>query len=124
MSKALLRFVLHWAATALSLWVASQVFEGIRFADAHALIVAALVLGFANAIVRPLLIVLTLPLTVLTLGLFLLVINALMLLLVAALVEGFGVAGFGTALVAGIFISITSYCIGALLRAGTGAPER
>ena len=60
-------FLLHWAITSLSLWVASHVFSGLRFSDTSALIVSALLLGFANAILRPLLIFLTLPLTLLTL---------------------------------------------------------
>ena len=82
-------FLLHWGITAISLWVASHIFEGIRFANTSSLVVSALLLGFANAIVKPLLIVLTLPLTFLTFGLFLLVINALMILLVSSLVNGF-----------------------------------
>lgn len=70
----LVPFLLHWAIIALSLWVASHVFRGIRFADTGSLIVSALLLGLANALVKPLLIILTLPLTLLTFGLFLLVI--------------------------------------------------
>ena len=76
-------FLLHWAITAFGLWVAAHVFKGMRFDSGGALAVAALLLGLANAVVRPLLVVLTLPLTLLTFGLFLLVINALMLMLVA-----------------------------------------
>src|SRR4030095_3645554 len=83
--------------------------------SASALVVSALLLGFANALVKPLLIVLTLPLTLLTFGLFLLVINALMILLVAALVRGFKVSGFWTALFASIFISLLSVLLGSLL---------
>jgi putative membrane protein len=115
------RFLIHWIAISLSLWVASRVFSGIRFADAYALVIAALVLGFVNAIVRPLLVILTLPLTVLTLGLFLLVLNALMLMLVAWLVSGFVVSDFLTAFLASIFISIVSYVIGAILGIGAKA---
>ena len=94
----LVPFLIHWAITALSLWVASHIFRGLKFDSTGALIVAALLLGFANAIVKPLLIVLTPPLTLLTFGLFLLVINALVILLVAALVRGFHISGFWTAL--------------------------
>jgi len=108
----LLPFLLHWAITSLSLWAASHVFKGIRFADTRALIVSALLLGFANAILRPLLIILTFPLTLLTLGFFLLVINALMLLLVAALVRGFTISGFWTAFFASLFIAMLSFAIG------------
>ena len=115
MSDYLPSFVITWAITALSLWVASYLFKGIKFEGAGSIIIAALLLGFANAIVRPLLIILTLPLTLLTFGLFLLVINALMILLVAALVKGFRVSGFWTALFASIFISLLSVVIGSFV---------
>jgi|ERR1035437_928132 putative membrane protein len=108
-------FLLHWGITAISLWVASHLFKGIKFANTSSLIVSALLLGFANAIVVPLLIVLTLPLTFLTFGLFLLVINALMILLVASLVKGFKVSSFWTAFFASIFISVLSFLIGAFI---------
>ena len=116
--NSLVRFLIHWTAIALALWVASLVFSGIRFSDTQTLIVAALVLGFVNALVRPVLVLLTLPLTILTLGLFLLVLNALMLMLVSRLVSGFTVADFVTAFVASIFISVVSYLIGGVLRIG------
>lgn len=112
-------FLLHWAITALSLWVASQIFQGIKFADAASLIVSALLLGFANAIVKPLLIILTLPLTLLTFGLFLLVINALMVLLVSSLVKGFTVSSFWTAFFASIFIAVLSFVIGSFVLGGS-----
>ena len=108
-------FLLHWAITTLSLWVASHVFQGIKFASTGALLVSAVLLGFANAIVKPFLVVLTLPLTFITFGLFLLVINALMILLVARLVKGFKVAGFWTALWASVLVSVLSFAIGAWL---------
>ncbi|MGJ7581943.1 phage holin family protein [Variovorax sp. RHLX14] len=108
-------FLVHWAITALALWAASFLFRGIKFDSTGALAIAALLLGFANAVVKPLLIVLTLPLTLLTFGLFLLVINALMILLVSALVRGFRVSGFWTALFASIFISLLSIAIGSLV---------
>lgn len=107
-------FLIHWAITALALWVASYLFRGIKFESTGSLLIAALLLGFANAVVKPLLIVLTLPLTLLTFGLFLLVINALMILLVSALVRGFKVSGFWTALFASIFISLLSIAIGSM----------
>ena len=111
----LYHFLLHWGIMSLSLWVASHVFSGITFNSKSALLVSALMLGFANAIIRPLLILLTLPLTLLTFGLFLLVINALMIMLVAALVKGFRVSGFWTALFASIFIALFSFFIEWLL---------
>jgi putative membrane protein len=108
-------FLVHWAATALSLWAATRIFSGLHFQDGEALLVSALVLGLANAVVKPLLIVLTLPLTVLTLGFFLLVLNALVLQLVAGVVNGFAIDGFGTALWASLFISFLSTFIAGLV---------
>ena len=112
-------FLIHWGITALSLWVASHVFSGLKFTNVSALIVSALLLGFANAIVKPLLILLTLPLTLLTFGLFILVINALMMLLVARLVKGFKVASFWTAFFAIMFIGLLSIVIGSFVDSGT-----
>lgn len=114
-------FLTQWAITALALWVASYVFRGVKFESTGALIVSALLLGFANALVRPLLIVLTLPLTLVTFGLFLLVINALVILLVSALVKGFRLSGFWTALFASLFVSILSVLIGSLVTGGDPA---
>ena len=107
-------FFIQWGITALSLWGASLVFNGIRFSSTSSLIISALLLGFANALLRPLLVILTLPLTLLTLGFFLLVINALMLLLVAKLVSGFKISGFWTAFFASLFISILGIVLGSL----------
>ncbi|WP_431109363.1 phage holin family protein [Variovorax paradoxus] len=117
----LVPFLVHWAITALSLWIASLIFRGLKFESTSALVISALLLGLANAVVKPLLIVLTLPLTLLTFGLFLLVINALMIMLVAALVRGFKLSGFWTAFFASIFISLLSIAIGALVSSGDPA---
>jgi len=106
-------FLLHWGITALSLWIASLVFKGLKFDTVSSLVIAALLLGLANAIVRPLLVILTFPLTLVTFGLFILVINALMILLVAKLVKGFTVSSFWTAFFASIVISLLSIAIGA-----------
>lgn len=111
-------FFIHWAITAFSMWVASLVFSGMRFSGPRALLWAALLLGLANAALRPVLIFLTLPLTFLTLGFFLLVINALMLQLVARLVGGFQLSGFWTAFFASLFISILSLALMALVPDG------
>jgi putative membrane protein len=103
------------ASPRFALWVASLLFNGIRFSSTGSLIVSALLLGFANAVLRPLLVILTLPLTLVTLGFFLLVINALMLLLVAKVVSGFKISGFWTAFFASLFISILSMALGSLV---------
>ena len=110
-----LEFFIQWGITSFSLWVASLVFKGIRFSSRSSLIVSALLLGFSNAIIRPLLVILTLPLTLVTLGLFILVINALLLLMVSSLVRGFSISGFWTAFFASIFISVLSLALGALM---------
>jgi putative membrane protein len=108
-------FLIQWGITALSLWVASLVFNGIRFADKSSLVISALLLGFVNAVLWPIVVVLTLPLTFLTLGVFLLVINALLLQLVAKLVRGFTISGFWTAFFASLFISIFSLFLNSLM---------
>jgi putative membrane protein len=104
-------FLLRWALATLPLWVASYLFNGISFSSISALLIAGLLLGLINAVVRPILVVLTIPLTVLTLGLFLLVINALMLLLVAWLVPGFHIDGFWTGFFVALFIAVFGFII-------------
>lgn len=118
MFENLVSFLVHWGTLVLALWLASHLFRGIVFADKSSLVVAALILGLANAVVKPLLILLTLPLTLITLGFFLLVINALMILLVSALVRGFKVSGFWTAFFASIFISVFSLVAESFLSGG------
>ena len=105
-------FAIHWGITAVSLWAASFVFKGISFSDGKSLFMAALMLGLANAVIRPIIIVLTIPLTIVTFGFFLLVINAVMMLLVSSLVHGFKVSGFWTAFFASIFIAVLSFFVG------------
>lgn len=102
-------FLLRAAITALGLWVASEIFAGLSFDSASKLIVAAVLLGVVNAFVRPLAFILTLPLTVLTLGLFLLVLNAAMVGLVAWILPGFEIAGFWTAVGAALVVSLVSW---------------
>jgi putative membrane protein len=108
-------FLLRAAITALGLWVASELLSGLTFDSTGKLIVAAVVLGVVNAFVRPLAFILTLPLTVLTLGLFLLVLNAGMVGLVAWLVPGFQVAGFWTAVGAALIVSLVSWAASSVI---------
>jgi len=93
---------------ALGLGLANVLVPGVLIEGAGTLLVAALLLGLVNAIVRPLVVLLTLPLTIVTLGLFLLVINAAMFGLVAAMLEGFRVTGFFPALFGAIVVGLTS----------------
>lgn len=102
----MLRFILQAIVTALGLWLAAYVLPGVAFTQTGSLIAAAMLLGIVNAVVRPVLVILTFPLTVITFGLFLLVVNAATIGLVASLLGGFRVdglwAGVGTAMVTGL----------------------
>ena len=102
-------FLLRAAITALGLWVASELLSGVTFDAPSKLILAAVVLGVVNAVVRPLAFILTLPITVVTLGLFLLVLNAGMVALVAWLIPGFQISGFWTAVGAAVIVSLVSW---------------
>jgi putative membrane protein len=102
-------FLVRLAISALGLWLAQAIVPGIEIRGTGTLIAAALLLGIVNALVRPVAVLLTLPLTVLTLGLFLLVVNAAMFGLVAALLDGFHVAGFGSALLGWLVVALTGW---------------
>ena len=104
----MLGLLIRLAIGAAGLWIASRLVPGMSIEGTGTLVLAAFLLGLVNAIVRPLAIVLTFPITIVTLGLFLLVVNAGMLALVAALLDGFQLAGFGSALLGSIVVSLTS----------------
>ena len=114
-------FLWHWTALTAAIWLASQFFKGLRFDGLGAVIASAFLLGLANLLVRPILIVLTFPLTILTLGLFLLVINGFMLLLVARFVKGFHCDGFGTAFWASMVIALLTILLEFLFGSHGGA---
>jgi putative membrane protein len=101
-------FLLRALFAALGLWLADRLLAGIRIESLTALLLSAVVLGLCNAVVKPVLLILTLPATVLTLGLFLLVVNGLVLALVAWLVPGFSIAGFWPAVLGALIVSLTS----------------
>jgi putative membrane protein len=110
-------FVLRALISAIGLWIATYWVSGIRIDDATTLVLAGALLGIINAIVRPIAIVLTLPITILSLGFFLLVVNAGMVALVAGILPGFHIPGgfwsaFGTALIVWITGWIGSWLIG------------
>lgn len=102
-------FLIRVVIVAAGLWVATKLVPGVEITDGWTLLGAALVLGIINAVVRPVIIVMTLPLTILTLGLFLLVINAAMLSLAAWMLDGMTVAGFWPAFFGAIVVSITGW---------------
>jgi putative membrane protein len=102
-------FFVRLAISAFGLWLAAAIVPGVHIEGVGTLVLAALLLGIVNAVVRPLVLLLTLPITILTLGLFLLVINAAMLGLVAALLADFHISGFGAALLGAVVVSLTSW---------------
>lgn len=109
-------FFLHWFITALALAVAARIVPGIHVSSIPILLFAALVLGGVNAVVRPVLVVLTLPITVLTLGLFYLVLNGAAFALAAALTPGFTTASFGSAVGGALIVGVVSWGLGWLLQ--------
>ena len=109
------RFLVFWGVNTLSLWVADALFDGISFATPQSLLIAGLMLGIVNTFLKPVLIILTLPLSIVTLGLFVLVINALMLLLVAWLIPGFMVTGFWSGFLVALFVAVFSFIVNSLI---------
>ena len=102
-------FIIRLIISAFGLWIASAIVPGMEIVGVGTLLLAALLLGIVNGFVRPIAIVLTLPLTIVTLGLFLFVINTAMLALVARILGDFTLAGFGSALLGSIVVSIVSW---------------
>lgn len=102
-------FLARVLITAFGLWVADVLLRGIRFDGAGSLFLAAFLLGLVNAFVRPIVVVLTLPFTLVTLGLFLFVVNGAMILLVAWLMPSFHIAGLSSAILASIIVGITGW---------------
>lgn len=110
-----MRLVLAWIINALSLLALPYLFSGIQVKSFYAAMIVALVLGLINAVVRPVLLLLTLPLSILTLGLFILVLNGLLFWLVASFVDGFVVSGFWMAVLGAVAYSIISWACSALI---------
>jgi putative membrane protein len=108
-------FLLRLAITALGLWVASALVPGVAISGAGTLLLAALLLGIVNAVIRPIALILTIPFTLITLGLFILVVNAAMFGLVAAMLDGFRLSGFWAALFGALMVSITSWLASAFI---------
>jgi putative membrane protein len=114
-----LRLLVVWLINSLALLAVAYVLPGIEVADFATAMVAAVVLGLVNAVIRPLLILLTLPATILTLGLFIFVINGLLFWMVGSWLEGFSVSGFWPGVFGAIVFSIVSWALSAVL-----LPER
>jgi putative membrane protein len=116
-------FVIRLLITALGLWVADRLLPGIVITGTGSLIVSALLLGLVNAVIRPVILILTLPLTVLTLGLFVLIVNGISLGIAAWLVPGFHIAGLWSATWGAIIVGLTSWAASAFV-GGSGKIER
>lgn len=108
-------FLLKWFVTAVSIFIVANVFGVIYIENLKALVMAALLLGILDAILRPVLIILTLPITIFTLGLFTLVINGFLLYAVSGMVSGFEIANFWRAFLAALLISIVNALINFLI---------
>ena len=116
-------FFFRLVITALGLWAATKLIPGVQINGWGNLLVAALLLGIVNAVIRPVILILTLPLTVLTLGLFILVVNGISLSVVAWLMPGFTLSGLGSAILGSVIVGLTSWCASTFV-GGSGRIER
>lgn len=125
--SSLTQLLLRWAVLALGVVLATRLVTGIQCDDGVTLVVVVLLLSFLNAILKPVLVLFTLPFIVLTMGLGVIVINALLFLLVGRLVDGFHVAGFWPAVGGALIVSITNLLLSGFIRPGGrgngGAPR-
>src|SRR5438132_5665461 len=112
---AVMRLLVVWVINAVALFVLPYLIASIHIKSFGSAMLAALVLGLVNTLIRPILVILTLPVTLLTLGLFIFVINALLFLFVGKLLAGFVVTGFGAALLGSILYSVISWALSSLL---------
>lgn len=107
--------LLRWLILAVAIMLAAYLFDGIQIAGFGAALFAALALGILNALFRPVLLILTLPINVLTLGLFTFVINAALLMMTSGLIGGLVVRGFGSALLGSLIISLVSWILSSFI---------
>lgn len=113
-------FLIRWLITTLAVMAAAWVIPGISYSTTGALLGASLLLGIINALVRPVLLLLSLPFIIVTMGLFIFVVNALLLMLVSAVVPPFHVEGFWSAFFGAILISLVSWILSSLFRTSDG----
>ena len=115
MNGPFVNLLLRWLVLALGVLLAEKLVPGIRCDSTSTLVVVVLLLSFCNVVLKPLLLLFTLPFIILTMGLGIWLINALLFYLVGRLVDGFHVAGFGSALVGALIVSVTSMIINRLM---------
>lgn len=111
-----MKLIIRLLLNALALLFTPYIITGVNVSNFYTAIIAAIILGLVNAVIRPILILLTLPITILTLGLFTLVINSLLVLFVASFVKGFTVIGFGPALFLSLFLWLSSWFTNLMLK--------
>lgn len=122
MNRGFVNLLVRWLVLALGVVISAKVVPGISYDTGTTLFIAVLLLSLFNAVLKPLLMLFTLPFIILTLGVGIWLINALLFLFVARLVDGFQVAGFGTALVGSLIVSVTNLAMSRLL--GDGRPTK
>ena len=113
-------FLIRWFITTLAVMAAAHIIHGISYDTTGTLFAAALLLGIINAFIRPVLLLLSLPFIIVTMGFFILVINAILLLFVSSVVRGFHVEGFWNALFAGLVIGLISWLLSSFFRSSNG----
>jgi putative membrane protein len=122
MNSPLGRLLVRWLVLALGVVIATRLVPGIHCSDFGALVAVVILLSFFNAILRPLLVLFTLPFIIVTMGLGIVVINAILFLFVGRLVDGFTVAGFWPAVGGSLVVSVTNFVVNAFMRSSGGRP--
>jgi len=112
----MLKIIMRWVVSALALYIVSKILPGMHLTNFGSALIAVLIIGFVNALIKPILFLLTLPVTIITFGLFSFILNALMLMLASAITPGFKIDGFVTALLASILLSIITTILHALVQ--------
>ena len=112
----MISIIVRWVLNALALYIVANILPGIHLSDFGSALVAVVIIGLVNVLIKPILFLLTLPVTVITFGLFAFVLNALMLMLASALTPGFKIDGFGTALLGSILLSLVTTILYSLVQ--------
>ncbi len=116
-----MKLIVHWVVSALAILIAAYLLPGVTISGITAALILAVVLGAINAVLKPILVLLTLPVSVVTLGLFVLVIDAVLILLATNVVSGFAVSGFLPALLFAVVLAVVSSVLHSFEKSGEGA---
>lgn len=112
----MLKILANWVVNAFALFLVSRIVQGVHLADFKSAMIAVAVIGLINALIKPVLLLLTLPITILTLGLFTFVINAILFMFAGSILNGFTVEGFGSAFIGSIVLTIISTLLHSLVK--------